>query len=54
MRVTHGQAVVQEARATGAKRLKWQVLEWNEPAFNFYRKFDTKFDAEWVNAVMEI
>jgi len=27
----------------------WQVLEWNEPAINFYKKYDVKFDSEWVN-----
>jgi len=32
----------------------WQVLEWNEPAFNFYRKFGAQFDPEWVNGVLEV
>ncbi|MBS1744511.1 MAG: GNAT family N-acetyltransferase [Bacteroidetes bacterium] len=28
----------------------WQVLDWNEPAINFYKKFDgVKFDGEWLN-----
>ncbi|HEY4064615.1 MAG TPA: GNAT family N-acetyltransferase [Puia sp.] len=27
----------------------WQVLEWNEPAINFYKKYGAAFDAEWVN-----
>ncbi len=30
--------------------LVWQVLEWNEPAINFYKKYEgIKFDKEWVN-----
>ncbi len=29
--------------------MMWQVLEWNEPAINFYKKYDVKFDAEWIN-----
>jgi GNAT superfamily N-acetyltransferase len=34
--------------------LVWQVLDWNEPAINFYKKYDgVKFDAEWVNCSME-
>ena len=49
----HGQqlfeAVVQEARAVGAKRLKWQVLEWNELAINFYKKLGATLDPEWLN-----
>lgn len=32
----------------------WQVLEWNEPAINFYKKFNNvQFDGEWVNASIE-
>ena len=32
----------------------WQVLEWNEPAINFYKKYRTKFDAEWINCSVEM
>lgn len=42
-------AVVAEARRTGAHRLKWQVLEWNEPAIGFYRKIGANLDPEWHN-----
>lgn len=32
----------------------WQVLEWNEPAINFYRKnYNPKFDSEWINTSLE-
>ncbi|RSK30271.1 GNAT family N-acetyltransferase [Hymenobacter metallilatus] len=41
--------VVAEARHTGAKRLKWQVLEWNEPAIGFYKKLGAHLDPEWHN-----
>ena len=35
--------------------ITWQVLDWNEPAINFYKKFDgIKFDAEWVNCSIEL
>ncbi|MDB5202500.1 MAG: family N-acetyltransferase [Ferruginibacter sp.] len=28
----------------------WQVLDWNEPAINFYKKYDgVNFDAGWLN-----
>lgn len=27
----------------------WQVLEWNEPAIRFYKKYGATFDDEWVN-----
>lgn len=29
--------------------LYWQVLDWNEPAINFYKKYNATFDAEWLN-----
>jgi GNAT superfamily N-acetyltransferase len=34
--------------------LVWQVLDWNEPAINFYKKYEgVKFDGEWLNCSME-
>jgi GNAT superfamily N-acetyltransferase len=42
-------AVVAEARRTGAQRLKWQVLDWNEPAIKFYKKLGAELDGEWLN-----
>ncbi|MBQ0147288.1 MAG: GNAT family N-acetyltransferase [Flavobacteriaceae bacterium] len=27
----------------------WQVLDWNKPAINFYKKYNADFDSEWVN-----
>ena len=44
----------EEAMEKGFKRITWQVLDWNEPAINFYKKFDAKFDPEWVNVVLDI
>lgn len=32
----------------------WQVLEWNEPAINFYKKYyNAKLDGEWINCSLE-
>ncbi|MFD2514165.1 GNAT family N-acetyltransferase [Pontibacter locisalis] len=45
-------AVAQEAKETGAKRFRWQVLEWNEPAIAFYKKIGAELDAEWINCTM--
>ena len=42
-------AVVAEAQRTGAQRMKWQVLDWNEPAINFYQKLGATLDPEWLN-----
>lgn len=41
--------VVEIARERGAKRMDWQVLDWNEPAIEFYKKHDALLDPEWLN-----
>jgi len=43
------EAVVEEARSTGCKQMHWQVLDWNEPAIHFYKKYNAEMDGEWVN-----
>ncbi|WP_223816007.1 GNAT family N-acetyltransferase [Adhaeribacter rhizoryzae] len=45
-------AFARRAQELGAKRLKWQVLEWNEPAITFYKKLNCNLDAEWINCNM--
>jgi len=38
---------IKEKKLSG---MVWQVLEWNEPAINFYKKYEgVNFDKEWVN-----
>ena len=43
------EAVIAEARLIGANRMKWQVLDWNEPAIKFYEKYNAEFDKGWLN-----
>jgi GNAT superfamily N-acetyltransferase len=38
-----------EAKEKDLEGITWQVLEWNQPAINFYKKYKAGFDAEWVN-----
>ena len=33
--------------------MMWQVLEWNEPAINFYKKYGAKLDDEWTNCSLD-
>ena len=33
--------------------MMWQVLDWNEPAINFYKKYGSSFDEAWVNCSLE-
>lgn len=37
----------------GCSGMMWQVLEWNEPAINFYKKYGAKLDDEWTNCSLE-
>lgn len=46
--------LIEEAKDNGLKRIVWQVLEWNEPAINFYKKYNTSFDAEWINCAINV
>ncbi|MDQ2794574.1 MAG: GNAT family N-acetyltransferase [Bacteroidota bacterium] len=46
-------AVVAEARAIGAVRMKWQVLDWNEPAIAFYQKLGANIESEWLNGNLD-
>ncbi|MBL0334775.1 MAG: GNAT family N-acetyltransferase [Chitinophagaceae bacterium] len=41
--------LIEEAKEKKFNRIIWQVLEWNEPAINFYKKYNAEFDPEWVN-----
>jgi len=41
--------LIVEAKEKGFNRIIWQVLEWNEPAINFYKKYNAEFDSEWLN-----
>ena len=43
------EAVISKSKSFGAKRLSWQVLEWNEPAINFYKKYNASVNGEWLN-----
>ena len=42
-------ALIKEAKEKGFNGMNWQVLDWNEPAINFYKKYNANFDPEWVN-----
>ena len=46
--------LIEEARAKGFRRIVWQVLDWNEPAINFYKKYKASFDPEWVNVTLDL
>jgi GNAT superfamily N-acetyltransferase len=45
----------EEAKLKKYNGITWQVLDWNEPAINFYKKLmAVKFDGEWMNCSIEL
>ncbi len=42
-------AVAKEAKKMGARRMSWQVLDWNTPAIDFYQHMGASLDPEWLN-----
>jgi GNAT superfamily N-acetyltransferase len=41
-------ALEQRARGAGCGRLEWSVLDWNEPAIEFYRRFGARPMQDWI------
>lgn len=41
--------LIEEAKEKNFSGIVWQVLEWNEPAINFYKKYNANLDPEWIN-----
>jgi GNAT superfamily N-acetyltransferase len=41
--------LVQEGKEKKFNGMVWQVLDWNEPAVNFYKKYNAVFESGWVN-----
>jgi GNAT superfamily N-acetyltransferase len=33
--------------------MMWQVLDWNEPAINFYKKYGSLIQNDWMNCTLE-
>lgn len=42
--------VIAEAANGNYNGMVWQVLDWNEPAINFYNKYAADLEAGWLNA----
>jgi GNAT superfamily N-acetyltransferase len=46
--------LITEAKKRKFNGIQWQVLEWNEPAINFYKKYNAVFDGEWFNCAIPV
>ena len=54
-----GKSLLAEAMKTAEKEgiefISLQVLEWNEPAISFYRRYwNPNFDGEWLNVLIPV
>jgi len=48
-------ALIAETKEKKFSGMVWQVLEWNEPAINFYKKYyNASFDPEWINCSISV
>jgi GNAT superfamily N-acetyltransferase len=45
--------LIQEVEEKKFSGMVWQVLDWNEPAINFYKKYNARFDAGWINCSID-
>ncbi len=45
--------LIEECKAKKYSGMAWQVLDWNEPAINFYKKYPgVSFDGGWLNCMI--
>ncbi len=44
---------IEIAKEEGCSGMMWQVLDWNEPAINFYKKYNARLDGEWLNCHLD-
>lgn len=43
------EATLKIGKETNCSGMMWQVLDWNEPAINFYKKYNAQFEDNWIN-----
>ena len=47
-------ATVEEARRLNVSGMMWQVLDWNQPAIDFYKKYGADVSGEWLNCSLTL
>ena len=45
--------IIQQAAADNCRLCTWQVLDWNEPSIEFYKKIGANLDEEWINCTVK-
>ncbi len=46
--------LIKEAIEKDLTGIVWQVLNWNKPAIEFYRRYNATLDAEWLNCSLAV
>jgi GNAT superfamily N-acetyltransferase len=47
-------ATIDEARSLNVGGMMWQVLDWNQPAIDFYKKYGADMSSEWLNCSLKL
>jgi GNAT superfamily N-acetyltransferase len=45
--------IISIAEYQKVRRLEWLVLDWNQPAIQFYKKYEANLDNSWLNGKIE-
>ncbi|AEL25400.1 GNAT family N-acetyltransferase [Cyclobacterium marinum] len=45
--------VMAKSLEEGCTGMMWQVLDWNEPAIRFYKKYSARMESEWINCNLQ-
>jgi len=41
--------IVNIAKERKVSRMDWQIIDWNQPAIDFYKRKDARIDGDWLN-----
>ena len=41
--------LIDKAKQLGYTGMTWQVLDWNQPAIDFYKKYNANLEPGWLN-----
>ena len=45
-------ALIAEAKESQAKKIRWQVLDWNTPAIKFYQRINATLEKSWIDCTL--
>jgi GNAT superfamily N-acetyltransferase len=48
------EVLIQETKEKAFSGMMWQVLDWNEPAIQFYKKYNSQFQNDWINVNLDL